>query len=540
MDTKTDKSLYDFMVNFSEAKSHNALTFYNVDVSFNVVLSEIDRVAGYLMSAGVKKGDSVCICLPNIPQAAITMYAVNKVGAISNMVHPLVSALGLKRKIQDGKSHIVFLAENLYHNYAEALEGLDLVQIVCSPADYLPAILKFGYNSKKKSSKYLECIKKYRPFDFKVLKGNGDKPYPEVLGKDIAAYLHSGGTTGDPKTIMLTNKNINELTAQMLESLDYAMHEGVALYAVLPMFHGFGLAICFHGAMSTRTRIVLIPQFNAEKAIKIIKKQKINMLIGVPQIYQKLVSTPNFHGNGLQSITSCFCGGDSLDINTKHNFEAILKSAGCNEVKILEGYGLTEVVTVSTVNTFTENKEGSVGKPICKTKVMIVDENKKPLPAGQKGQICVSGEVVMKGYLNDPKATSQTIFKDSEGVRWVLTGDMGYLDEDGFLFFLNRIKRIIIVSGINVFPSEIEKFACEVKGIKFSCAVEKCVGGKQTIALYVVLEKNVEFTPAFADKVFEHMRLNLDKWSQPRVIVPIEALPYTSIGKVDVEKLSKM
>lgn len=517
----------------------NALTFYNRQVPFKILFSEIDRIAGYLLAAGIKKGDCVCICLPNIPHAVITLYAVNKVGAIANMVHPIINSLGLRRKLAETKSKIVFLAENLYHNYADDLDGLDIIEVICSPSDYLPFFLKTGYNLKKAKSKYLPFILKRKPFDFKMLKGSAEKRFPVVSGCDIAAYMHSGGTTGDPKTIMLTNRNINELASQLSESLGHPMHEGVAVFAVLPMFHGFGLAICFHLALATRARVVLIPHFKAEETVKVVKRQKINMIIGVPQIYQKLIETENFRGKALANITSCFCGGDKLDIKTKEGFEAILRSGG-SSADILEGYGLTETVSVCAVNRFTDKCADSIGKALVNTKIIITDENDIVLPPYGKGQICVTGDTVMAGYLNDKKTTQQTFFKDANGVEWLKTGDIGYLDDKGFLFFINRKKRLIIISGVNVFPSEIEKYADEVEGVKRSCAVEKTIDGKRHIVLYVVLKTGVFFDAALLEKIINHLKRNLDKWSQPKMIVPIKNLPLTQLGKIDIRALENL
>lgn len=535
----TNASMYDFMLSGSDYTDGNAITFFGKNISFVTLLSEIERVGLALLERGIKKGDSVCICLPSIPQNLVAIYAVNKVGAIANMAHPLVNSLGLRNILMETNSKLLFAEEGLYHRYEADIKDLNVPTVICSLADNLSGIVKFGYKLKQKKAGAKPVAYDRNIVNYRDLGATTAHEYPEVSGDEDAVYLHSGGSTGLPKSIVLSNRAVNETCKGLDDTLDHPFNRNEVLFSVLPSFHGFGLAVCVHLCLSTRARIVLVPQFNAKQAVKLIKTQGITAMIGVPQMLKKLMDEPSFKGKNICTLKQVYCGGDKVDLKTIDAFNKRMKEAGAS-AEVCEGYGLTETVTVTAVNKRGEVKNGTCGRILSNAKIIITDDDGNPLPAGEKGEITVSGPMVMKRYLGDEKATREVLHTDADGVVWVKTGDVGFIDDEGFLTFVNRKKRMIIISGYNIYPAEIEARAAELDEVRECFAVEGRKDGKTIAALFVTLNEGYSPSDALTDKLSAHLARTLTRWSTPKKIIVLDAFPLTDLGKVDVLTLEKM
>ena len=516
----------------------DAVLAFGSRIKLSRIISDADAIAAYINSIGIKSGDSVTVFLPNVVHGFVTFYALNKIGVIANIVHPLTSPDVLKENIETTKSKAIFILDILAADYADMLNQTGIPCIICSNSDYVlapivPAFRVFekvkgkGVNSFKNSIKYLKAVSA----------GKGKKSVDCHDGAQIAVYLHGGGTTGKSKTIMLSSNNLNNLS-EKLNALDVPHKAGdeYSLF-VLPMFHAFGLGIAMHFPITHGFTSIPMPQFNAETANKHMKKHKVTFVLGVPNMFKKLMEDKGFDGPHLKNLRLVFCGGDFLSEKLVKEFNATVAKNGGNG-KLFRGYGLTEVSSVCTVNTYENCREDSIGKPLGDIKVEIWDEMKNRLPAGQTGEIVVCGDTAMLGYYNgDNTVRNDGVYIDKNGVRWVLTGDLGYKDSDGFVFFTGRKKRMIIISGYNVYPSDIENAVLHLPFVNEACAVQGYIKNKPCVKLCVTLKGNISQSDAI-NQIQTYCKKNLARFSCPRKIEVMESFPRTKMAKVDFMSLS--
>ncbi len=516
----------------------DAVLAFGSRIKLSRIISDADAIAAYINSIGIKSGDSVTVFLPNVVHGFVTFYALNKIGVIANIVHPLTSPDVLKENIETTKSKAIFILDILAADYADMLNQTGIPCIICSNSDYVlapivPALRVFekvkgkGVNSFKNSIKYLKAVSA----------GKGKKSVDCHDGAQIAVYLHGGGTTGKSKTIMLSSNNLNNLS-EKLNALDVPHKAGdeYSLF-VLPMFHAFGLGIAMHFPITHGFTSIPMPQFNAETANKHMKKHKVTFVLGVPNMFKKLMEDKGFDGPHLKNLRLVFCGGDFLSEKLVKEFNATVAKNGGNG-KLFRGYGLTEVSSVCTVNTYENCREDSIGKPLGDIKVEIWDEMKNRLPAGQTGEIVVCGDTAMLGYYNgDNTVRNDGVYIDKNGVRWVLTGDLGYKDSDGFVFFTGRKKRMIIISGYNVYPSDIENAVLHLPFVNEACAVQGYIKNKPCVKLCVTLKGNISQSDAI-NQIQTYCKKNLARFSCPRKIEVMESFPRTKMAKVDFMSLS--
>ncbi len=530
---------YDYLkVCAKKTGDFNAVVAFGSKTKLSKIISDIDALAAYFNSLGIKQGDAVTIFLPNVVHAFTTFYSLNKIGVIANIVHPLTSPEGLKESLDITKSKAIFILDILASKYADVLNESGILVIICSNSDYVavPAVPAFkifervkggGLKEIRNSIKYLKAVSI----------GSKKKSVDCHDGSKTAVYLHGGGTTGKSKTIMLTSNNLNNL-AEKLNTLDIP-HKAGDEYSlmVLPIFHAFGLGIAMHFPITHGFTSIPMPQFNAEGANKNLKKYSVTFLLGVPNMFKKMMEDKNFDGPHLKNLRLVFCGGDFLPERLVKEFnKTVAKNGG--KGKLFRGYGLTEVSSVCTVNTYENCREDSIGKPLGDITVEIWDEMKNRLPAGQTGEIVVKGDTAMQGYFNgDNTVMNDGVYVDEKGDRWVLTGDLGYKDADGFLFFTGRKKRMIIISGYNVYPVDIENAVLQLPYIAEACAVQGYQKNKPCVKLCVTLKQPMNHDEAI-DKIQTYCKKNLAKFSCPRKIEIYDAFPRTKMAKVDFMKLS--
>ena len=333
--------------------------------------------------------------------------------------------------------------------------------------------------------------------------------------------LYSGGTTGTTKGIVLTNRNFNAL-AQQIVATNPMFRPGDKMLAAMPLFHGFGLGVCIHSMLANGGRCILIPRFTAKSYAKQIVKYKCNFIAGVPTLYEALLRLPSMEGANLSSLKGVFSGGDSLSVELKKKFDKFLYDHKA-VIQVREGYGTTETVTACCLTPPHMHKEGSIGLPFPDTYIKIVEPGTdRELPYGEEGEILLAGPTVMKEYMNHP-----------DGLSWVYTGDLGTMDADGFVFFRGRAKRMIISSGYNIYPAQIENLLDANELVQMSCVIGVPDAYKmQKVKAFVKLNPGVPANEATRQAILDYCSKHIAKYAMPCDVEFREELPKTLVGKV--------
>ena len=531
-------SMYDKLAEIStNYPDYIAYDFMGGKVKYRDFINKVDECARALAAIGVKEGESVTICMPNAPQAVIMFYAVNKIGAIANMVHPLSGEKEIEFCLKQASSVVCLTLDQFYGKF-ENIRGNVLLRslILTSIKDVLSPVKRKGYYlaEGRKIKKVPENAEIVWWEKFLRDGNNYHGPFHAVrTAQDPAAILYSGGTTGTMKGILLSNLNFNALGQQIIAT-NPMFKPGDKMLAVMPIFHGFGLGVCIHSMLSSGGRCLLIPRFNPESYAKLLKKHKPNFIAGVPTLYETLLRLKTLNRVDLSCLKGVFSGGDSLSIELKKRFDAFLEQHNAS-IHVREGYGTTECVTASCLTPIHTAKEGSIGLPFPDTYYKIVKPGtEEEVPYGEEGEICLSGPTVMMEYINNPKETADTLRKHADGLTWVHTGDLGIMDDEGFIYFKQRIKRMIITSGYNVYPSQIENALDAHELVHMSCVIGVPDPLKmQKVVAYVVLKPDVKVSEDEAREILlKYCEKHMAKYAMPREIRFRDAMPKTLVGKV--------
>ncbi len=520
-----------------------ALRFFGRSFSFTQVLRDVDATARALLEAGVKPGDRVTFMLPNCPQAVSVFYGISRVGAEANMIHTLSAVPEITYYLDKAESRFIVTLDNFCTNVLEAVAAAKdpgVKVILTSIAEEMPLPVKLGYKLKNRKNKPVvpDLPNVLRLSELKK-KGAG-RALPDVAydPAHTAAIFYSGGSTGMPKGIRLSDRSINSLGIQVADAAGHRICPGTRFLSAMPLFHGFGLGVGIHTFICNGAACVLVPQFTLDAYVKTLLKEKTNMLAIVPSMLEAFLHTDAFDGKDLSFLQGIFCGADAVPVSLQERVNAFLKDHGCAE-KVREGFGMTEAVTACILNPIEHIKPGSLGLPLGDTKVRIVRPGTfEDLPAGEPGEMLLSGSVVMQGYLDDPEATAKTLREDG-GVTWLFTGDMCYMDEDGYVFFVQRLKRLIITNGYNVSPGQAEQVINAVPGVESNCVVgvKDRLSGQRVVA--VVVPKAGEDQIALRRAVDEACRRSLVAYALPTKIEFAESLPLTKMGKIDFTKVER-
>ena len=541
-----EMSIYEFLSKCSQDNlTATALNYFNSKTSFETFLSQIDLCAKALKSHGIRENDVVTICMANTPEAVISFYAVNKIGAIANMLHPLSAEEEIKNSLITTNSVMLIAIDLTYSKVKNIINETKVYKtVIVSAADSMTPLLAIGYKLTK--GRKVETPEKSERFMYWADFMNRGRHYNEEVfvrrcKDDDALILHSGGTTGEPKNIILTNGNINAIIEQTRVLFPNIGNDDSFL-AILPLFHCFGLVVCIHAPLCYGSTCVLVPQFDAKRFDKLLTKYHPTVIAGVPTLFEALTSNAYMHNIDMSYVKYVISGGDSLNVVKNKKVNDFLKAHNCN-TEIMQGYGMTESSgPVAVGGTYTgANKLGSVGIPLPGNKVKIVEPTTGiEVDLGEIGEICLAGPVIMKGYLNNEAATNEIIEVDEKGVRWVHTGDLGYMDEDGVIFYVQRLKRMLIVSGYNVYPTHIEETImshpdvanCGVIGVPHPYKV-------QVPKAFIVLKDGVELDSKVRNSIKEHCKKNLAVYMMPKEFEFRESLPKTLVGKVNYKELEK-
>ena len=529
--------------------NYTAYIFMGKKTTYKEFAQNVEICARALKAIGIRVGDRITICMPNCPQTVIMFYAVNLVGAVANMVHPLSSEREIEFYIKESKSIAAITLDQFYHKFEAIRENVELSNIIIARIkDELSKPIRAGYMLTE--GRKIKKIPKDAPvtiWNYFMDQGRHYHwKYRAVRDPhDTAVILYSGGTTGVTKGILLSNYNFNALGAQIIAT-NPMFRPGDSMLAVMPMFHGFGLGVSIHSMLMNGGQCVLVPRFTAESYAKLIKRYKCNFIAGVPTLYEALLRQPVMDGVDLSCLKGVFSGGDSLSVELKKRFDKFLYDHNAS-IQVREGYGTTECVTASCLTPTHVYKEGSIGQPFPDTYYCIVKPGtQEELPYGEEGEICISGPTVMLGYLDHPEETAQTLQVHPDGRTWVHTGDLGTMDDEGFIYFRQRLKRMIVTSGYNVYPSQLENILDAHELVQMSCVIGVPDPLKiQKVKAFVMLKPGVEPTQANKDILMAYCRKNIAKYAMPYDIEFREQLPKTLVGKVayrvlEEEELAKI
>ena len=526
-----------------------AFDFMGKSTSYKKLVQEVRTCARALKTIGVREGDKVTIAMPNCPQALYLFYAVNLIGGIANMIHPLSAEKEIEFYLNESQSVTAITLDQFYHKFEAVRKNTRVVNIIiASIRDALAQPIKAGYmlTEGRKIRKIPSDAPVIRWKDFMKLSRCCFYDYQvKRTSSDPAVILYSGGTTGTTKGIVLTNGNFNALGQQVIAA-NPMFRPGDKMLAAMPIFHGFGLGVCIHTMLTQGGRCILVPRFTPKTYAKDLVKNRCNFIAGVPTLYEALLRLDNMDKADLSCLKGVFSGGDSLSIELKKKLDKFLYDHKC-VIQVREGYGTTETVTACCLTPSHMFKEGSIGLPFPDTYIKIVEPGTDiEVPYGEEGEILLAGPTVMKEYMHHPKETELTLRKHEDGLTWVYTGDLGMMDEQGFVYFKGRAKRMIITSGYNVYPAQIENILDAHEAVQMSCVIGVPDAYKmQKVKAFVKLAAGYAPGEDVKQSILDHCRRNVAKYAMPCDIVFREEMPKTLVGKVayrvlEEEELAKI
>lgn len=531
-----------------------ALDFLGKKISFCELEKKINEAARAFLAMGIGKGDRVTVALPNIPQALSCFYGLNKIGALPSMIHPLSAEVEIKQFLEMSDSKAIVALDSFFVKTDAAVRetGGNIKIIVARVQDELgfPKNIAFSVANRKKTPEIPYGangnIIAWNDFIRAGLNVRASELPASGREDEAAVILYSGGTTGTSKGILLTNRNINALAVQTLAASGFSCIEGFKMLSVMPLFHGFGLGIGIHLPLVFGASCVLLPRFDIKTYADLLVKKRPDFIPGVPTLFEALLRTEKLKNADLSFLKGVFCGGDSLSPELKKKVDAFLKEHGA-DVQIREGYGTTECVTACCLTPSHYSREGSIGLPFTDTYFVISEVGgTRHLPFGAEGEICLRGPTVMKGYLDNPEETAETLKLHDDGNVWLHTGDLGVIDEDGFVYFRQRIKRMIITSGYNVYPSQIENIIERHEKVLLSCVIGvKDPYKMQAVKAFVVLRPEFSVAAgspeeeAVKKELLGYCRKHIAKYAVPSSVEIRAELPKTPVGKIAYRELEK-
>lgn len=521
-----------------------AYEFYGRRTTYAGLVSSVEDAARALMALGIRRNDAVTVCLPNIPQALAIFYGINRIGSVANMIHPLSAQQEISYYLNYADSRVIVTVDMFYEKVKDACAAVSKpVQIIiCRMQDVLPVHLKVGFTLKE-GHRYLRFPDRKGDLTWKAFMKKGaarreELPPYRFDRKHTATILYSGGTTGKPKGVCLSDLNFNALALQAKEAIRSEIRPGMTMLSCMPMFHGFGLGINIHTILVHGGCCILMPTFSIKNYSDMMIRKRPNYLAGVPNIYGALLAAPALKTADLSFLKGMFCGGDALSLGLKEKVDQFLKDHGAS-IQVREGYGLTECVTASCLTPRDTFRPHSIGLPFPDTVYDIVrpgtDES---LPRGESGEIVLKGPTLMLGYLHEKEETKQTLRRRRDGDIWLYSGDLGYMDEDGYVYFIQRIKRMIVTNGYNVYPSQIEDILDAWDKVSCSCVIGvPDVKRGQLIKAFIVpasgkLPADVTEEEEIKEEIRAYLKERVAAYALPREIELRAELPRTLVGKV--------
>ena len=521
-----------------------ALDYYGRVFTYADLMVNVKKTAAAFRGLGVKKGDIITVVSVMTPEVIYAFYAADLIGATLNLVDPRYSVEGIREYIEEVDSHLLICLNVVYERCRQAAKRTHVERVlVLSPADSLPIHLKLGYKlTSPDKNKYKSNVLHWKQF---LANGEGQSTAAEPYDPGHACVVvHTGGTTGSPKGVMLTDSCFNAI-AQQFSAYDTLFKKGQTLMNIMPPFIAYGYACGVHLPLVLGLKVVIIPNLDPAKLGSLLLKYRPEHMFGVPSHYQQMAADPKLQKKDLSFIRNYAAGGDAISLGAEKTVNEFLEAHNV-EYPLAKGYGMTEVSSASTVAAGKVNKPGSVGIPMVNTLISAFEPGtEKELPIGQRGELCISGPGMMKGYYNKPDETAMILRTHADGRVWVHTGDIGYLDEDGFVYLDSRIKRLIIRhDGFKVFPSMIENVVSQHPAVH-QCSVVGCadkdhVQGRLPF-VYIVL--NPAAAGVKKKQIVKELRQmcmeELPEYVQPVAYKFIAEMPMTPVGKFDYRKLEE-
>lgn len=513
-----------------------AFDFMGKSTSYQKFIEETRKCARALRTIGVREGDRVTVAMPNCPQAIYTFYAINLIGAVANMIHPLSAEKEIEFFLNESESVTAVTLDQFYGKFESIRNNTKVVNIIlASVKDELSKPIRAGYmlTEGRKIQKIPADAPVIRWNEFIKMEKHCFYNYEvKRSADDPAVILYSGGTTGTVKGIVLTNKNFNALGQQVIAA-NPMFRAGDKMLAAMPLFHGFGLGVCIHTMLSQGGRCILVPRFTAKSYAKLIVKYRCNFIAGVPTLYEALLRLPSMGGADLSCLKGVFSGGDSLSVELKKKLDKFLYDHK-STVQVREGYGMTETVTACCLTPPHMFKTGSIGIPFPDTYIKIVEPGtENELPYGEEGEILLSGPTVMKEYMNHKEETEETLRRHKDGLLWVHSGDLGFMDNEGFVYFRGRAKRMIISSGYNIYPAQLENILDANEMVQMSCVIGVPDEYKmQKVKAFVKLAEGAVSSDETKRQLMDYCKKHIAKYAMPYDIEFREDMPKTLVGKV--------
>ncbi|MBO5867089.1 MAG: acyl--CoA ligase [Clostridia bacterium] len=506
------------------ANKKGDIVFFGRKTKIENFLKDVDFFANGLVACGLQKGDVVTIYLPTCPQSLVAFYACSKLGMIANLVHPVTPLDQLEQNLKATNSKALLFYDILVKDERK-LANFQQTLIRCSIADYVvcrkPIFAMYSA---------LTTRRIFGVLTYKQMLIGGNTP-TETDGSAIVCYMHSGGTTGNAKIVKLTNDALNG-TADAIEKM-YHPTKTIGCYSLvtLPVFHAYGLCAGVHTPLLLGYSVILVPRFKCKIVNRYISKHNVTLWAVVPAMLKKMLRQKLFDKPHLRKLDVIWCGGDFLEESLVEDVDQILAKNN-STAKLMRGYGLTETCGVCVVNNYDFYQKGSCGKPMPNCSVKIVDEQGCQLPPHQKGEIILYSPGATSGYLD-----GSTCVQSDGGVK---TGDIGYLDENGFLYLVDRKKRSVKIAAVNVFPSEVENCIKQMDVIADCCVVPYKVEGKTFLKAFVTLKNDAVAPQNLERLVIDHCKAKLMRYSVPASVQALDKLPLTNMAKVDYLALQKL
>ena len=544
--TLPECSAFDFVREQNKNRlMETALDYYGRKFTYADLIVNVKKTAAAFRAVGVKKGDIITVVSVMTPEVIYAFYAADRIGATLNLVDPRYSPEGIHEYIEEVDSHLLICLNVVYERCEQAAKRTHVERvIVLSPADSLPLGLALGYKATNPDrNRYKSNVLSWKKF---IANGKDASTSAEPYDPDHpCVVVHTGGTTGSPKGVLLTDRNFNAIASQF-SAYDALFKKGQKLMNIMPPFIAYGYACGVHLPLSLGLTVIIIPNLDPAKLGGLVWKYKPEHMFGVPAHYQQIAADPKLKDKDLSFIRNYAAGGDAISIGAEKTVNEFLAAHNV-EYPMAKGYGMTEVSSAATCAAGRVNKPGSVGIPLVNTLISVFEPGTtKELPIGERGELCICGPSMMKGYYNKPAETAAILRTHEDGRVWVHTGDIGYMDEDGFVYLDSRIKRLIIRhDGFKVFPSMIENVVSQHPAIH-QCSVVGCtdkdhVQGRLPF-VYAVL------TPAAAvsgkkRQILKELRQmcaeELPEYVQPVGYKFIDSMPMTPVGKFDYRKLEE-
>ena len=538
--------VYSFLKEVNKNRLHDvAIYYYGNKITVKKLIERIDECADAFAALGVKQGDTVSLLSASTPESIISLYALNKIGATINAIDPRMDVKSISRMICSSGSSVLIAIDIAYHKVAQILPKINQQHIVVQTAGTsLPTGKKIAMKLFDKTSiPYGKCgIISWDTF----IKGakNGVAQEAPYVGDAVVAITYTGGTTGFPKGVMLTNDSMNAVAFNFIHA--GIIHEdGQRFLGIMPIFSSYGLVCGIHMPLTLGLELALIPKFLPLKMGEYVKKYKPEHMIATPAFYEILIDSEEMQDFDLSFVLTLGSGGDSMNAGLEAKMQAFMKTHNIR-YPLAQGYGMSEVSAAATFCVNDRYKAGSVGIPCITTTIGIFDpETGEELGYNTPGEVCITGASMMKGYYNNVEETNHVMRKHADGQVWIHSGDIGYIDEDGFVYIQGRVKRMITrFDGHKVFPITIESFIGEHE-LVHSCSVigvddrERTQGQYPMAVVELVSGVDVSRREEICREIYRKCQEQLEERGRPVAVVCVDEVPLTAMGKNDYRTLEK-